>query len=124
MQEPGGIGLLCACLISAYRAASPTITKENKKGVGGRAEGLLVPGKHGLFFGRKHRVMIPDQKKWKKMAKAICVTIVYDMVKEEGYNIRNLNHMRNTLQLCHSLLPLQSQSSIITSYCPVFTETS
>lgn len=76
MQEPGDIGLLCACLISAYSAASPTIIKKNKKGVGGRGEGLLIPGKHSLFFGHKHRVITLDQKKWKKMAKAFCVTIV------------------------------------------------
>lgn len=42
MQEPGGIGLLCACLISAYRAASPTITKENKKGGGGEGEKVFL----------------------------------------------------------------------------------
>lgn len=119
MQEPGDISLLCACLISAYNAPSPPTYKKKREGW----RGLLITGKNYLFLGHKHRVMTPDQKKWEKVVKAFCVTIVYETVKEEGYKIRNLNHMRHMLQLYHSLLPLQSWSSIITSCCPVFTET-
>lgn len=76
MQEPGDISLLCASLISAYSAASPTIIKKNKKGIGGRGLGSLILGKQGLFFGHEHRVITQEQKKWKKVAKASCVTIV------------------------------------------------
>lgn len=117
MQELGDISLLCAFLISAYNAPSPPTYREKKKG---RGKGLLITGKNDLSLGHQHRVMTPDQKKWKEVVKAFYVTIVYETVKEEGYKIRNLNHMRNMLQLYHSLLPLQSWRFIVTSYCPVF----
>lgn len=68
--------IVCLFDFCIQKSPASTIIKKNKKGVGGRGEGLLIQGKHSLFFGHKHRVMTPDQKKWKKMAKVYCVTIV------------------------------------------------
>lgn len=101
------------CFISAYNPPSlPAYKKKiyNKTNQKKEVERIALTGKKNRkkmtsFLGHKHRVMTPHQKKSNKVVIAFCVTIVYETVKEEGYKIRNVNHMRNMLQLYHSLLP-------------------